>query len=73
MQATMHFSLICQLGEDFIIQKCGASRSDTVLEGKVFQSRVMQGRWTLLINGCAAGRVSECFNLKLTHHIKGLF
>jgi len=45
----MHFSLICQLGEDIIIQKCGASRSDTVLEDKVFQSRVMQDRWTLLM------------------------
>jgi len=26
MQATPHFSLICQLGEDIIIQKCRASR-----------------------------------------------
>jgi len=26
MQATLHFSLICQSGEDIIIQKCRASR-----------------------------------------------
>ena len=26
MQATPHFSVICQLGEDRIIQKCRASR-----------------------------------------------
>ena len=26
MQTTPHFSLICQSGEDIIIQKCGASR-----------------------------------------------
>jgi len=26
MQATLYFSLICQSGEDIIIQKCRASR-----------------------------------------------
>ena len=36
MQASLHFSLICQSGEDIIMQKCRASRfCCTCLAGRV--------------------------------------